>query len=128
MCTIRSMRFVRTNIEIDLDLCQLVMTRYGLTSKRDAVNAALRHLADQPPSRCEEDLAFISVLRERFGHRPDFDELVRRGLALREWAEREAGEPLAEPAAGTSDDLIAMLGTTREELAAAARADLGRSG
>ena len=38
----------RTNIDIDEDACQAVMRRYGLTSKRDAVNLALRQLAVEP--------------------------------------------------------------------------------
>jgi Arc/MetJ family transcription regulator len=43
----------RTNIEIeDADL-QLVMDRYGLTTKTDAVAMALRHLAGQPMTRDE---------------------------------------------------------------------------
>lgn len=32
----------RTNIDIDDEACSLVMRRYGLTTKRDAVNFALR--------------------------------------------------------------------------------------
>ena len=35
----------RTNIDIDEDACTLVMRRYGLGTKRDAVNFALRELA-----------------------------------------------------------------------------------
>ena len=35
----------RTNIEIDDDACAAVMRRYGLRTKRDAVNFALRELA-----------------------------------------------------------------------------------
>lgn len=35
----------RTNIEIDDDACTVVMRRYGLRTKRDAVNFALRELA-----------------------------------------------------------------------------------
>ena len=35
----------RTNIDIDDEACGIVMRRYGLRSKRDAVNFALRHLA-----------------------------------------------------------------------------------
>ena len=35
----------RTNIDIDEDACAVVMKRYGLTTKRDAVNYALRSLA-----------------------------------------------------------------------------------
>lgn len=35
----------RTNIDIDDDACEVVMQRYGLATKRDAVNFALRELA-----------------------------------------------------------------------------------
>jgi Arc/MetJ family transcription regulator len=35
----------RTNIDIDEDACAKVMRRYGLRTKRDAVNFALRELA-----------------------------------------------------------------------------------
>ena len=38
----------RTNIDIDDELCQQVMDRFHLTSKREAVNMALRHLAGEP--------------------------------------------------------------------------------
>jgi len=38
----------RTNIDIDEDACRLVMERFNLTSKRDAVNLALRRLAAEP--------------------------------------------------------------------------------
>jgi Arc/MetJ family transcription regulator len=40
----------RTNIDIDDEACQAVMHRFGLTSKRDAVNFALRSLAVEPLS------------------------------------------------------------------------------
>jgi len=38
----------RTNIDIDEDACQEVMTRYRLRSKREAVNLALRRVAEEP--------------------------------------------------------------------------------
>ncbi len=38
----------RTNIDIDDALCQRVMERYHLATKREAVNMALRHLAGEP--------------------------------------------------------------------------------
>lgn len=38
----------RTNIDIDEAACAVVMRRYHLTSKRDAVNFALRSLAAEP--------------------------------------------------------------------------------
>lgn len=37
----------RTNIDIDDDACQVVMDRYHLRSKRDAVNYALRLVAGE---------------------------------------------------------------------------------
>ncbi len=40
----------RTNIDIDEELCQQVMDRYHLSTKREAVNMALRHLAGEPLS------------------------------------------------------------------------------
>lgn len=35
----------RTNIDLDDEACACVMRRYGLATKRDAVNYALRELA-----------------------------------------------------------------------------------
>jgi len=40
----------RTNIDIDEDACQIVMQRYHLETKRDAVNFALRTVAGEPLS------------------------------------------------------------------------------
>ena len=40
----------RTNIDIDEDACRQVMERYHLSTKRDAVNLALRRLAGEPLS------------------------------------------------------------------------------
>lgn len=40
----------RTNIDIDDDACRSVMRRFRLSSKRDAVNLALRTLAAEPLS------------------------------------------------------------------------------
>lgn len=47
---------VRTNIEIEDTYLQAVMDRYGVHTKTEAVDLALRHLAGQPMSR-EEALA-----------------------------------------------------------------------
>lgn len=38
----------RTNIDIDDEACRAVMQRYHLSTKRDAVNLALRALAAEP--------------------------------------------------------------------------------
>jgi Arc/MetJ family transcription regulator len=40
----------RTNIDIDDDACRVVMERYQLVTKRDAVNFALRTVAGEPLS------------------------------------------------------------------------------
>ena len=47
---------VRTNIEIEDTYLQVVIDRYGLRTKTEAVELALRHLAGQPMTR-EEALA-----------------------------------------------------------------------
>ena len=47
---------LRTNIEIEETYVRTVMNRYGLRTKTDAVDLALRYLAGQPMSR-EEALA-----------------------------------------------------------------------
>lgn len=38
----------RTNIDLDDEACQIVMERFALRTKRDAVNHALRLLAAEP--------------------------------------------------------------------------------
>ncbi len=47
---------VRTNIEIEDSDLRIVMGRYGLRTKTEAVAMALRHLAGQPMTR-EEAMA-----------------------------------------------------------------------
>lgn len=49
----RCMSRVRTNIEIEDTYLQAVMDRYGLRTKTEAVELALRHLAGQPMTRDE---------------------------------------------------------------------------
>jgi Arc/MetJ family transcription regulator len=44
---------VRTNIEIDEGYVRTIMDRYGVHTKTEAVDLALRHLAGQPMSREE---------------------------------------------------------------------------
>lgn len=58
----------RTNIDLDEDACQAVMRRFGLRSKRDAVNFALRELSVQL------DVAAARQLRGS-GWDADLDEL-----------------------------------------------------
>lgn len=43
----------RTNIEIEETYLHAVMDRYGLRTKTEAVDFALRHLAGQPMTRDE---------------------------------------------------------------------------
>lgn len=38
----------RTNIDLDEDLVETIMRRYGVHTKREAVDLALRHLAGRP--------------------------------------------------------------------------------
>jgi Arc/MetJ family transcription regulator len=47
---------VRTNIEIEDTYLQTIMDRYGIRTKTEAVELALRHLAGQPMTR-EQALA-----------------------------------------------------------------------
>lgn len=55
----------RTNIDIDDELVGIVMVRYHLKTKREAVDYALHHLVGQPMTK-EEALA-------RMGSMPDFE-------------------------------------------------------
>jgi len=55
----------RTNIDIDDELVQRVMVRYDLTTKREAVDYALRSLVGSPMST-EEILAMAGSI-------PDFE-------------------------------------------------------
>jgi len=43
----------RTNIEIEDTYIRTIMDRYGVHTKTDAVDLALRHLAGQPMTRDE---------------------------------------------------------------------------
>jgi Arc/MetJ family transcription regulator len=47
---------VRTNIELEDTYVRAIMDRYGVHTKTEAVDLALRHLAGQPMTR-EEALA-----------------------------------------------------------------------
>jgi len=52
----RCMSKVRTNIEIEETYIEAIMDRFGVRTKTQAVDLALRHLAGQPMTR-EEALA-----------------------------------------------------------------------
>ena len=47
------MCMTRTNIDLDEDLIEAVMQRYGFATKKEAVHAALQRLAPQPMTRAE---------------------------------------------------------------------------
>ena len=60
----------RTNIDIDDDLIAEIMRTYGLRTKREAVDLALRHARRPKPLTVEETLA---LLDEGGFIDPDFD-------------------------------------------------------
>jgi Arc/MetJ family transcription regulator len=67
---------VRTNIEIEDVYLRAVMERYGLRTKTEAVELALRHLAGQPMTR-EEALSMRGA--HAIGELPD--DAAPRGAA-----------------------------------------------
>ena len=69
MAVVYHWRMSRTNIDIDDELCRQVMERFQLSTKRDAVNLALQHLAGEPL-----DLAEARSLRNS-GWDGDLDEM-----------------------------------------------------
>jgi Arc/MetJ family transcription regulator len=44
---------IRTNIEVEDTYVEIIMERYGIRTKTEAVDLALRHLAGQPMTRDE---------------------------------------------------------------------------
>ncbi len=64
----------RTNIEIDDDLVLKVMRRYGLSSKRAAVDLALRRLVGDPLTRNE------ALALEGSGWEDDLEGMRRTGF------------------------------------------------
>ena len=68
----------RTNIDIDEDLVSRVMQRFDLRTKREAVDFALREVADDPMTR-EEFLAM-----EGSGWAGDLD-AMRGADPVKEW-------------------------------------------
>lgn len=66
----------RTNIEIDDRYVRTIMDRFGVHTKTEAVDLALRHLAGQPMSR-DEALAMRGA--NAIGHIPD--DSAPRGVA-----------------------------------------------
>jgi Arc/MetJ family transcription regulator len=73
----------RTNIEIDDELIDRVMRRYGFRTKREAVERALRNLDVEPLSR-EEILEL-----EGMGWEGDLGAMREDAAAVRSWSGRE---------------------------------------
>ena len=73
----------RTNIEIDDELIDRVMRRYGFRTKREAVERALRNLDVEPLSR-EEILEL-----EGMGWEGDLDAMREDAPAVRSCSGRE---------------------------------------
>ncbi len=78
----------RTNIDIDDEACAEVMRRYGLSTKREAVNLALRSVAGRPMT-LEEALAMQGT-----GWDGDLEEMRRNSPQLEAWLNRPADEGL----------------------------------
>jgi Arc/MetJ family transcription regulator len=73
----------RTNIEIDDEVIARVMERYGFTTKREAVNEALRMLDVKPYTREQ-----IRALRG-MGWEGDLDQMRSIPRPVKDWIERE---------------------------------------
>jgi Arc/MetJ family transcription regulator len=67
------MTYVRTNIEIDVDLVDRVMERHHLTTKKDAVDLALRYTAGTPLT--QDFLKFLDEEVQGMGWDGDLDEI-----------------------------------------------------
>jgi Arc/MetJ family transcription regulator len=72
-------RMSRTNIEIDDGLVEMVMSRYSLRTKREAVDFALRKTIGGVMTK-EEALAMEGV-----GWGGDLDE-IRGGMKIQDWS------------------------------------------
>ena len=55
---------MRTNIELEMDYVEEIMRRFHLRTKTEAVDLALRQLAEEPMSR-EEALAMEGYFKDR---------------------------------------------------------------
>lgn len=69
---VRCMARLRTNIEIEDVYVQRIMNRYGVRTKTEAVDLALRHLAGQPMTR--------EAALEMRGQAPSMSRLPMSGL------------------------------------------------
>jgi len=72
----------RTNIDIDDELLERVMSYYGYRTKREAVDRALRRIDVEPMSR-EEFLAL-----EGIGWGGDLEEMRQPDPVLERWTSR----------------------------------------
>ena len=78
----------RTNIDIDDEACAAIMKRYGLSTKREAVNYALRSIAGRPMT-LEEALAMQGT-----GWSGNLEEMRLNSPQLEAWLNRPADERL----------------------------------
>ena len=67
------MAYVRTNIELDVDLVERVMARHHLATKKDAVDLALRYTAGTPLT--QDWLKFLDEEVHGMGWNGDLDEI-----------------------------------------------------
>ena len=65
--------YVRTNIELDVDLVERVMARHHHTTKKDAVDLALRYTAGTPLT--QDWLKFLDEEVHGMGWNGDLDEI-----------------------------------------------------
>ena len=82
---------LRTNIEIEETFLRAVMDRYGIHTKTEAVDLALRHLAGQPMTR-DEALAMQGARRHRGHtrrHRPSRHPVILADTSA--WVEYDRG-------------------------------------
>ncbi len=68
----------RTNIDLDDSLVEAVMQRYGLRTKKEAVDLALRNLVGGVMTKDQ------ALAMEGFGWDGDLDE-IRGGVVIEEW-------------------------------------------
>ncbi len=81
----------RTNIDIDDDACAEVMRRYGFSTKRQAVNFALRQLGQERPG-----LEGVLELQGA-GWDGNLEEMRLNPPQLEAWLNRPADEGLPGP-------------------------------
>lgn len=102
----------RTNVDIDEDACRVVMERYRLATKRDAINFALRTVAGEPLGLAEARRLGGGSAWDGVGRRPGRDDDVARPVILVDtsaWVEflRDTGSAVCDRVDGLLDDDVA---------------------